>query len=66
MFLWRSHHHHHHHLIFNYHAGTGATSTSVGPLPGSWLATRMAEVDKVMPELSSSTSHEQMLCIFYH
>ena len=38
------HHHHHHHWIFDQHAGTGATSTSEGPLPGSWLAARMADL----------------------
>ena len=30
--------------FFYYCAGTGATSTSVGPLPGSWLAARMADL----------------------
>ena len=36
------HHHHHHHQIFDENAGTGVTTTSVGPLSGSWLAARMA------------------------
>ena len=38
------HHHDHHHQIFDQHAGTGATSTSVCALPGSWLAARMADL----------------------
>ena len=31
-------HHHHHNRIFDKHAGAGASSTSVGPFPGNWLA----------------------------
>ena len=38
------HHHHHHYQIFDWLAGTGATSTTVGPLPGGWLAARMADL----------------------
>ena len=30
--------HHHHNQIFDLHAGAGASSTSVCPLPGNWLA----------------------------
>ena len=37
------HHHHHHYQIFYECASTGAISTTVGPLPGTWLAARMAE-----------------------
>ena len=33
-----------HNRIFDKLAGTGATSTSVGPLPDSWLAARMADL----------------------
>ena len=33
----------HHHHIFDMHASTKATSVSVGSLPGSWLAARMAD-----------------------
>ena len=32
------------HIYHPVHAGTRATSTSVGPLPDSWLAARMAEL----------------------
>ena len=35
---------HHHHWIFYQRAGTGATVTSVGPLPGSWLAACMSDL----------------------
>ena len=41
---YHHHHHHHHHQIFDWCAGTGATSTSVGSLPGSWLAACMADL----------------------
>ena len=34
----------HHHQIFDEHAGTGASSTSVGPLPGNWLAACIADL----------------------
>ena len=34
----------HHNRIFDFRAGIGATSTSVGPLPDSWLAARMADL----------------------
>ena len=34
---------HHHHRCFDYRAGVGASSTSVGPLPGSWLAADIAD-----------------------
>ena len=40
----RSQGHHHHHRIFDQRAGTGATATSVGPLPGSWLAARLSDL----------------------
>ena len=33
-----------HNRIFDWRAGTGATSTSVDPLPDSWLAARMADL----------------------
>ena len=36
------HHHDEHQRIFDECTGTRATSTSVGPFPGSWLAARMA------------------------
>ena len=36
--------HHHHHQTFYYNAGTGATFTSVGPLPGIWLAAPMVDL----------------------
>ena len=34
----------HHNQIFDKHAGAGASSTSVGPLPGNWLAARIADL----------------------
>ena len=39
-----SNHISYHNRIFDQHAGTGATSTSVGPLPDSWIAARMADL----------------------
>ena len=46
-------HHHHHHRIFDSRAGIGAISTTVGPLPGNWLAARMADLT---PDLQVSLS----------
>ena len=37
-------HHHHHNRIFDLRAGAGASSTSVGPFPGNWLAARIADL----------------------
>ena len=59
---------HHHHQIFYEHAGTGAMSTSVGPLPGSWLAACMADLT---PDLQVSfcdykIGHGSMLCVKDH
>ena len=34
----------HHNRIFVYHAGTQASSTSVGPFPGNWLAACIADL----------------------
>ena len=36
--------HHHHNQIFDLRAGAGASSTSVGPFPGNWLAARIADL----------------------
>ena len=44
---------HHHHRIFDKRAGTDAISTTVGPLPGNWLATSMADLT---PDLQVSLS----------
>ena len=33
-----------HNRIFDEHAGAGASSTSVGPFPGNWLAARIADL----------------------
>ena len=35
---------HNHNQIFDKHAGAGASSTSVGSLPGNWLAARIADL----------------------
>ena len=35
---------HHHNRIFDLRAGAGASSTSVGPFPGNWLAARIADL----------------------
>ena len=39
---WLSYHHHN--RIFDLHAGARASSTSVGPLPGNWLAACIADL----------------------
>ena len=39
-FIYRSYHN----QIFDLRAGAGASSTSVGPLPGNWLAARIADL----------------------
>ena len=33
-----------HNRIFDLRAGEGASSTSVGPFPGNWLAARIADL----------------------
>ena len=33
-----------HNQIFDLRAGAGASSTSVGPFPGNWLAARIADL----------------------
>ena len=43
----------HHNHIFDYHAGAGASSTSVGPLPGNWLAARIADLTSDLQVLLS-------------
>ena len=35
---------HNHNRIFDLRAGAGASSTSVGPFPGNWLAARIADL----------------------
>ena len=44
---------HHHHQIFDQRADIGDISTTVGPLPGNWLAARMADLT---PDLQVSLS----------
>ena len=44
---------HHHNQIFDKHADTGASSTSVGPLPGSRLATSIADLTSDLQVLLS-------------
>ena len=36
--------HYHNNRIFDLRAGAGASSTSVGPFPGNWLAARIADL----------------------
>ena len=42
--IYNINNHHHHNRIFDKRAGAGASSTSVGPFPGNWLAARIADL----------------------
>ena len=52
----------HHNQIFDLHAGAGTSSTSVSPLPGNWLAARIADLT---PDLQVLLSWGSTVASFY-
>ena len=60
----------HHNQIFDSRAGAGASSTSVGPFPGNWLAARIADLTPDLQMLLSCGStvvsfHSWLMLIIY-